>query len=188
MGGRGCGVAVGEFATALSDSSSLVGLGRRCGTQASPSRLPTGALSLRQGSCPPPTPPRPAPPHDTLSFLPLAPLPEVFPTAGLTSSMFCLHVPQPQPPTRAPTYLLPLSPFPAAVFPSADFLVDEVEGVARDLAAVHTPRAAAAVRRAVADLFQVTSKSRPPAAPLLSATCFAGGFCRVTRPARLGGQ
>ncbi|GAB4815599.1 hypothetical protein N2152v2_002645 [Parachlorella kessleri] len=47
----------------------------------------------------------------------------------------------------------------AAVFPSADFLLDELEAIAADLASVHSPRAAAAVRRAVAELFQGYTQS-----------------------------
>lgn len=42
-----------------------------------------------------------------------------------------------------------------AVFPSADFLLDELENIAADVAMVHCPKAAGAVRRAVGELFKV---------------------------------
>ncbi len=53
------------------------------------------------------------------------------------------------------------------MFPSADYLVDEVEELAAQVLTVHSPRAAAAVRRAVAELFQV----RRPSTGMCSCSC-----------------
>ncbi|KAI3435025.1 hypothetical protein D9Q98_003077 [Chlorella vulgaris] len=43
----------------------------------------------------------------------------------------------------------------AAAFPSADYLLDELEATAADCRRLHSPRLAAAVRRAVTDTFQL---------------------------------
>lgn len=55
----------------------------------------------------------------------------------------------------APSHPTPTSFLHPAAFPSADYLLDELEATAADCRRLHSPRLAAAVRRAVTDTFQL---------------------------------
>ena len=69
----------------------------------------------------------------------------------LCAELQCGHTTSPAVAMPGPVLLCPTSV--AAAFPSADYLLDELESIAADARRLASPRLAGAVRRAVGDLF-----------------------------------